>query len=381
MGVAAIKTDFGEGAPVDASWHGTDALTMHNLYPLLYNRAVFERTVATTGEPVIWGRSAYAGSQRYPVYWGGDPAVRWHDLGNVLAGGLGLGLCGFPFWSQDIGGFAGTPDPALYVRWAQAGLFMTHPRAHGPIAREPWAFGDEALDIFRRYAVLRYRLLPYVVSESLELAPAGQPVMRPMLLDHQDDPATWHVADQFLLGRDLLVAPVLERGTRRRVYLPEGRWVRWDHASGGTAGIVAGPRWTEVEAPLDELPLFLREGALLPLVAAAAHTGEIRYDAMTLHVVPGVPAHRDLRRQDGPSVTVSVAGGEAGRGHVRIGLDPAVRWTVVVHGLDGTPGEVTAALGPDAVATAVTRRALPGGAVELVAPPGTTSLEFEVEEG
>ncbi|MDX1416737.1 MAG: glycoside hydrolase family 31 protein, partial [Candidatus Promineifilaceae bacterium] len=116
MGVAAIKTDFGEGAPTAAQYHAVPGLAMRNLYPLLYNKAVFEVTRKSTGEGIVWGRSTYAGSQRFPVHWGGDPAALWVDLGQIWHGGLGLGLSGLPFWSVDIGGFAGQPSPELFIR-------------------------------------------------------------------------------------------------------------------------------------------------------------------------------------------------------------------------------------------------------------------------
>lgn len=282
MGVAAIKTDFGEGAPPDAHYAQADGLEMHNLYPLLYNRAIFEVTQAHTGEGIVWGRSAYAGSQRYPVHWGGDPASLWEDLGNLWCGGLGLGLCGFPFWSVDIGGFAGTPSPELYIRWAEAGLFVTHPRAHGPIHREPWAFGEEALRIFRKYAKLRYRLMPYVWSTAMQSVATSLPVMRPLVLDWQDDPTTATIDDQWMFGEWLLVAPILDERNRRQIYLPAGRW--FDFWSGAA---IDGPRWITRYAALDELPLYVRAGAILPLAPDMAYTGEKAWDPLTVLIYPG----------------------------------------------------------------------------------------------
>jgi alpha-D-xyloside xylohydrolase len=287
MGVAAIKTDFGEGAPPDAKYATVDGLQMHNLYPLLYNRAIWEHTKATTGEGIVWGRSTYAGSQRYPVQWGGDPAALWSDLGNLWHGGLGLGLCGFPFWSVDIGGFGGTPTPELYIRWAQAGLFVSHPRAHGPIAREPWRFGEQALAIFRQYAKLRYRLMPYVWSSAHACVETALPLMRPLLLDWQDDPTTAGIDDQWLFGEGLLVAPILDESNRRRVYLPAGRWYDW--WTGAVIHEGDFGRWFDVSAPLDRLPLYARGGAIIPLCEDMAHTGEKPWDAITLRVYP----HRD----------------------------------------------------------------------------------------
>ena len=281
MGVSVIKTDFGEGAPQDATYANVPGLAMHNLYPLLYNRAIFEHTLAATGEGIVWGRSAYAGSQRYPVHWGGDPAALWGDLGNLWHGGLSLGLSGLPFWSVDIGGFGGTPTPELYIRWAQAGLFVSHPRAHGPIAREPWAFGETSLAVFREYAKLRYRLLPYLWTTAHHCVETSTPVIRPLILDWQDDPTTAGIDDQFLFGEWLLIAPILDETDRRTVYLPRGRW--HDYWSGAT---VEGPQWIDVAAPLDRLPIYVRSGAIIPMAPDMQHTSEKAWDPITLDVYP-----------------------------------------------------------------------------------------------
>ena len=279
--MAAIKTDFGEGAPVDARYATVDSLEMHNLYPLLYNKAFFEFTQNCTGEGLVWARSAYAGSQRYPVHWGGDPAVLWEDLGNLWHGGLGLGLSGFPFWSIDIGGFGGTPSPELYIRWAQAGLFVSHPRAHGPIAREPWAFGEQAVEIFRRYAKLRYRLMPYVWSSANRCIETSLPMMRPLVLDWQIDPTTAAIDDQFLFGEWLLVAPILDETNRRKVYLPAGEW--FDYWTGERLN---GNRWISVEAPLDTMPLYVRGGAIIPLSPDMQYTTQHPWNPLTLDIYP-----------------------------------------------------------------------------------------------
>jgi alpha-D-xyloside xylohydrolase len=285
MGIAAIKTDFGEGAPPDALYHRYDGLEMHNLYPLLYNQAFWEKTKAATGDGIVWGRSVYAGSQRYPVQWGGDPAALWEDLGNLWHGGLGLGLCGFPFWSVDIGGFGGTPTPELYIRWAQAGLFVSHPRAHGPIHREPWAFGEQAVEIFRKYAKLRYRLMPYVWSTAQRCVETCLPMQRPLLLDWQDDPTVASIDDQWMFGEALLVAPIVDERTSRKVYLPKGVW--YDFWTDTIYNHEAGGRWITVHAPLDTLPLFVRGGAIIPTCEDAPHTGAQDWSRLTLDVYAG----------------------------------------------------------------------------------------------
>ena len=273
-GVAAIKTDFGEGAPVDGVYHAGSGREMHNLYPLLYNRAIYPHLQSLNEDTLVWGRSAWAGSQRYPVVWGGDPAALWEDLANLWHGGLGLGLSGVPFWSVDIGAFGGTPTPAMYVRWAEAGLMVTHPRAHGPIAREPWAFGEEVEAIVRRWIEVRYRLIGYIWSEARRAVRLSEPMHRAMVFDFPADPTVATIDDQFLLGRSLLVAPILDEGTTRRVYLPSRGWTPLD---GDRFGKTAGPfdtGWHTAAAALSELPLYLRPDSMIPLVPPAQHTGE-----------------------------------------------------------------------------------------------------------
>jgi alpha-D-xyloside xylohydrolase len=328
MGVAAIKTDFGEGAPPAATYATVDGLAMHNLYPLLYNRAVFEVTKAQTGDGIVWGRSVYAGSQRYPVHWGGDPAALWGDLGNLWHGGLGFGLCGFPFWSVDIGGFGGTPTPEMYVRWAQAGLFVSHPRAHGPIALEPWVFGEEAERIFRQYAKLRYRLVPYLWGTAHRSVETSLPVMRPMLLDWQDDPTTVGMDDQFMFGEWLLVAPILDPSNQRKVYLPAGAW--YDYWTGE---VLHGPRWMSVSAPLDVLPLYVRSGAILPMAQDMDYIGQKPWSPLTLDIypAPGASNASSFTLADGDErIRYDLRTDEAGC-HLTLGAGEREYW-IQIHG-------------------------------------------------
>lgn len=254
QGVAAFKTDFGEDVPLDAVFaDGSTGAEMHNLYPLLYNRAVFEITEQVTGEGVVWARSGWAGSQRYPTCWGGDPACDFDSLAASLRGGLSLGLSGVPFWSHDIGGYHGTPDEVLYIRWAQLGLFSAHARCHGESPREPWRYGERAERIFRKYAKLREALMPYLLAQADESCRTGLPLMRALVLEWPDDPVAWSIEDEFLLGDALLVAPVLDATERRRIWFPPGCWIDcW------TGAEHAGERWEEHDVPLELLPLFVR---------------------------------------------------------------------------------------------------------------------------
>jgi alpha-D-xyloside xylohydrolase len=283
MGVATFKTDFGEWAPEDGRYSdGTPGYVAHNLYPLLYQRAVFEAVDARSeGQGLIWARSATAGAQRYPVHWGGDSRTTFQHMAASLRGGLNLILSGFAYWSHDAGGFMAESHPALYARWAQFGLFSSHTRAHGTTPREPWVFGEWVESIFRKYVQLRYRLLPYIYSCSARTASTGRPLLRPLLLDYQDDPTTHTIDHQYLFGDAFLVAPVFAEETDVAVYLPQGRWVdywrRQTHA---------GPAWIRFHAPLDTLPLFVREGAIIPMGPDTQFVDEKPLDPLTLDIYP-----------------------------------------------------------------------------------------------
>ncbi len=260
-GADAIKVDFGETSPANVAFRHLDGAQMHNLMALLYNKAAFDATVKVRGrgDSLIWSRPAYAGSQRYPVHWSGDPDATWHGLSGCLKGGLSLALCGFSFWSNDLGGYLGDPTPELYMRWTQMAMLCSHVRAHGAGPREPWHYGKEAVRNFRTYLRLRYSLLPYIYSEAAHAAARGLPLLRPLVLDYQDDPTVYHIEDQFLFGRDILVAPVVTEGARSRdIYLPRGEWV--DHWN---AEVLTGPAWVRRDCPLAVMPLYVRRGALV----------------------------------------------------------------------------------------------------------------------
>ena len=303
QGVAAIKTDFGEGAPPDGIYSSVPGESMHNLYPLLYNDAVFDVTeeMVGKGKGIVWSRSAWAGSQRYPVHWSGDGVARYEDLACVLRAALSFGLSGFPFYSHDVGGFSGLPSPELYVRWAQLGMFGSHVRCHGAPPREPWAYGEEAERIFRQYDELRYRLLPYIYSEAVICGRTSLPMMRPLVLDYQDDPNTFTIDDQYLFGRNLLVAPILDETSRRRVYLPSGEWV--DYWSKET---VNGDRWLTVEAALDIMPLYVKAGAILPYGPKVQYVNELPLDPLTLEIYkPGELGNYTIHDEDRADIEVS----------------------------------------------------------------------------
>ncbi|HYD99553.1 MAG TPA: glycoside hydrolase family 31 protein [Alphaproteobacteria bacterium] len=308
QGVDVMKTDFGEQIPDGVVAHNGDTGDrLHNVYPLIYNRCVFEAYEKFRPEEpaLVWGRSAWAGSQRYPVQWGGDPQNDWEGLAGSLRGGLSWGLSGVPGFATDIGGFyGGQPDAELFVRWTQAAVFSSHIRFHGIGPREPWAFGREAEDICRSWLEFRYQLIPYTQGLLEEAAETGLPVQRPMVLAFPDDPASWAFDTQFMYGPSLLVAPVLRPGGTVTVYFPAGRWFDvWtgEHHEGGRA--------VTVTVPLDRLPVFGREGTVLPLGPSGQSIKDVEGKPLAALWSFGVP--RSLPRLPGAPLSLAAKGGSA----------------------------------------------------------------------
>src|SRR4051794_23865482 len=228
MGVDCFKTDFGERVPTDVQWHdGSDPQKMHNYYAQVYNRTVFQLLEAERGrgEAVLFARSATAGGQQFPVHWGGDCESTFPAMAESLRGGLSLSASGFGYWSHDIGGFEGTPDADVFKRWVAFGLLSSHSRLHGSGSyRVPWAFDEEAVDVLRRFTRLKMTLMPYLAAVADEAHTQGVPMMRPMLLEFPDDPTSATLERQYMLGPDLLVAPVMSADGTVTYYVPEGTW-------------------------------------------------------------------------------------------------------------------------------------------------------------
>lgn len=280
LGAKVIKTDFGEAAPLDGVYYdGTPGHRMHNLYPLLYNRAIFQVTKEESGDGVVWARSAWAGNQRHPLHWGGDNSPNYDNMAPQLAGGLSFGLSGFQFWSQDIGGFRGEIEEDLLIRWMQMGVFLSHSRIHGSGDRELYKFGPDTVRICRDYLRLRYRLMPYIFGSAMNCVARSLPFARPLVVEYQDDPTTWDIYDEFLCGDSLLVAPIFSEENRRRIYLPQGVWTDW-----WTRERLPGRQWIEVEPDLETIPLYIREGAIIPMGPAMNYVDERATEALTLLV-------------------------------------------------------------------------------------------------
>ena len=309
MGVDCFKTDFGERIPTDVVYFdGSDPSKMHNFYSHLYNQTVFDllRQERGEGEAVLFARSGTAGSQQFPVHWGGDCASSFESMAESLRGGLSLGLSGFGFWSHDIGGFEGTPPAEIYKRWVAFGLLSSHSRLHGSSSyRVPWVYDDEAVDVLRFFTKLKCRLMPYLFAQAVEARTAGTPLMRAMLLEFSDDPACDTLDRQYMLGDSLLVAPVFSADNRVDFYVPAGRWT---HLL--TGEVITGPRWVREAYDFLSLPLYVRPNSVVAFGNEDTRPDYDFADGVTVAVYEledGHSASATVPDLDGnPALTVSV---------------------------------------------------------------------------
>lgn len=270
LGVGAIKTDFGEGIAEDAIYMNIEGKRFHNLYSLAYNSTVFDGTASVYEQPFVWARSGTAGSQRFPLHWGGDSQCTFDALACTLKAALSIGMSGIPFFSHDIGGFIGLPTDELYVRWAQVGLFSSHSRCHGAgddTYREPWRFSEEAFEIFKYYDKLRYSIMPYIYEEAEKCTKTGLPMVRALYLEYPEDINVRYIDDQYMFGDGMLIAPVLKPLSKtnvRNVYLPEGVW--FDYFT--KEKIVSKGMWIKREVDLKTLPIYIKEGTVIKYCSA-----------------------------------------------------------------------------------------------------------------
>jgi alpha-D-xyloside xylohydrolase len=269
MGVDSFKTDFGERIPTDVVYHdGSDPERMHNYYAFLYNKIVYDVLAEVRGpqDAVVFARAAAAGSQQYPVHWGGDSNSTYESMAESLRGGLSLGLSGFGFWSHDIGGFENTAPAHLYKRWCAFGLLSSHSRLHGSKSyRVPWLFDEEAVDVLRHFTEWKSRLMPYLYDQAAIAAQTGTPLMRAMLLEFAEDRACDYLDRQYMLGESVLVAPVFSEAGDVDFYLPAGRWTHLY-----TDAEVTGGHWRRERHGFMSLPIYVRPNTLLAIGADAS---------------------------------------------------------------------------------------------------------------
>ncbi len=266
MGVDCFKTDFGERIPVKdiAYFDGSDPIKMHNYYPYLYNKAVFEllEKERGKGEAVVFARSATAGSQQFPAHWGGDCSATYPSMAETLRGGLSLACGGFGFWSHDISGFEQTAPADIYKRWCAFGLLSSHSRLHGSSSyRVPWLFDDEACEVLAKFVRLKCALMPYLYAQAVRSHEEGRPMLRPMILDFADRSCET-LDKQYMLGDSLLVAPIFKESGEVEYYLPEGKWVQLL-----TGEVIKGGRWQKETHDYFSLPLLVRPNSILAVGA------------------------------------------------------------------------------------------------------------------
>jgi alpha-D-xyloside xylohydrolase len=336
MGVDCFKCDFGERIPGDVEYFdGSEPERMHNYYTFLYNQTVFEllRKYRGEGEAIVFARSATTGSQQFPVHWGGDCESTFEAMSENLRGGLSLGMSGFGYWSHDIGGFEGTPEPALFKRWVAFGLLSSHSRLHGSSSyRVPWLLDEEAVDVLRMFTKLKARLMPYLLRAADQAHTEGIPMMRAMALEFPGDQACTHLERQYMLGDDLLVAPAFGAGGEVGYYVPEGTWTHFL-----TGERVTGPCWRHERHGFLSIPLLARPGAVIPVGAVEDRPGYDYADGVTLRVYElpdGAEVTTTIPAENGagPARFVTSRAGDAVRVRA-VGARPS--WRVLLAGVPG----------------------------------------------
>jgi alpha-glucosidase len=307
IGIAGIWNDMNEPAlddrpfgdpgnkiafPLDASQgpkeEGATHAEVHNLYGLTMAQAAYQglEKLRSTERSFVLTRSGYAGVQRWSAVWTGDNQSLWEHLEMSLPMLCNLGLSGVAFVGADIGGFAGNATAELFARWMQVGMLYPLMRGHSALTtaqHEPWVFGDRVEKICREYIELRYRLLPYLYTLFWEAATTGAPIVRPLLYHFPNDPQTFTLSDQVMLGSSLLAAPIYRPGVEHRaVYLPEGRWYDW-----WSGEAIDGPTHILVHAPLERMPLYVRAGSIIPMAPVMQYVDERPLDQLTLRIWKG----------------------------------------------------------------------------------------------
>ena len=318
-GLAGIWNDMNEPAtgaiPPDAMRFGNGRYSharYHNQYALLMAMATTAGLLDAmpNRRTFVLSRAGFAGIQRYAANWLGDNQSRWEHLWLSIPMATGFGIAGQPFVGADIGGFQGNSNAELFLRWMQYGTLTPFCRNHseiGYVNQYSWSWGDVIQDLVREAIRLRYRLMPYLYATFLRASETGAPVQRPLVFDYQYDPTVRDIDDEYLLGPDLLVAPVFRAGsTHRQVYLPAGSWYDWH-----TGALVGGSRYLITPTPMDRIPVYARGGAVVPMwTEAPATTAGYHPSAIELHLfVPGSDGTYSSFLQEDDGLTFAVLDG------------------------------------------------------------------------
>jgi alpha-glucosidase (family GH31 glycosyl hydrolase) len=302
--------DFGDRVTEDAKfWNGKRGDEMHNFYSYDYHRTCNEVFHERRGDDfVLFGRAAAPGTQKWVAQFAGDHASNFAGLRGVMTGALNLCACGFSTWGSDLGGFLGWPEPAVYMRWTQFGCFSPLMRCHGRTPREPWNYGGAAVANYKYYAWVRMNLLDYIYNAAVEAHETGVPMMRSLAVAYPGEAALATNGDEYMFGRDLLVAPVVDEKTSRMICFPMGTWTGlWD------GKVVTGPASVEVAVPLDRIPVYLKDGAVVPVqLSPALEFGE---------VITNEPAGALV--VTAPKIDETITFEEGKNGHAEVALKPA----------------------------------------------------------
>jgi alpha-D-xyloside xylohydrolase len=333
-GVDCIKTDFGERIPTkDVQWHDNSVAPtrMHNFYAFMFNKLVYEAVQNRYGkdQAVLFARTACAGTQRFPLQWGGDSESTPSALAESLRGGLGLGLASFASWSNDIGGFEGKPPPWIYKRWVAFGLLCTHSRLHGSSSyRVPWLIDDSSTepenctDVLRHWVRLKRKLMPYLYGQAIDSFENGWPTsIRAVALEFPDDPTAWYLDRQFMIGSSILAAPIFEEDGTAEFYLPPGRWFNYWNGQEVTGG-----KWLNEKYGYLECPMYVRGNTTLVLGQEQGEGG-FGYDWLNI----GGEVRLYGVEEGDKSVLVDASGAE--KGVLQVGKDGDVM------GMDSLSGE------------------------------------------
>lgn len=309
IGAKFLKTDEGSafgGLANESNKTGpTDkaAQKLHNLFPVAYAKAPFEKFQEFNKiRGLNQTREGYAGIQKYPFIFAGDWPSEWQYFAPVIRAGINIGASGVGYWAHCMGGFEHVADPELYNRWVQFGMFSPIALVFGmehPSYKEPWAYGEAALANFKKYDLLRYRLIPYIYSNAFVMNQTGMPLMRALVLEYQNDKNVYDIGDQYLFGNSMMVCPVTTKGAQTRsVYLPEGIW--FDYWTGKK---YSGKQYIHVVTPTDTIPVFIKAGAIIPMQPEMKYMDEKKVSEITLDIFPGVaPSSFNLYEDDGTSL-------------------------------------------------------------------------------
>ena len=308
IGAKFLKTDEGSafGSLANESEKvgptGKEIAQLHNVFPIAYAKAPYLKFQEYNGiRGLNQTREGYSGIQRYPFIFAGDWPSEWQYFSPVIKAGLNIGMSGVGYWAHCMGGFEHAADPELYMRWVQFGMFSPVAMVFGmdhPGYKEPWNYGAEALANFKKYDDLRYRLIPYIYSNAYKQYQTGMPLMRALVLEYQDDPNTYNIADQYLFGDNIMVCPVTVKGAQTRtIYLPRGTW--FDYWTGKK---YTGKQYIHVLTTADHLPLFVKAGSIIPMQPAMKYMDEKPVDMITLDIFPYKASEFKLYEDDGVSL-------------------------------------------------------------------------------